>query len=240
MNTSTVENEQEIPGDITRQKLLDTAEQLFAGHGFGSTSVREITTGAGCNIAAVNYHFRDKQGLYRAVFERLLETLREHRIGRVREAMTDPNVDLEQIVRVFATAFLEPLVEESRGRLMMQLMMREMMDPQLPPSMLFEQLIDPIGQVVGQALAQTCCGLSRHDARLCLVSLVGQLIQLMYLRNMTGRADPPVEDLLPDLQHGTDHAIRFSVAGIRACADGDKSRAGQQQNRRSDEQGGGS
>jgi AcrR family transcriptional regulator len=51
-------------GAQTRQRLLDVAETLFAEHGFAATSVRDITSAAACNLAAVNYHFRDKQNLY--------------------------------------------------------------------------------------------------------------------------------------------------------------------------------
>ncbi|MEX1057648.1 MAG: TetR/AcrR family transcriptional regulator, partial [Natronospirillum sp.] len=56
----------------TAARILDTAEQLFAEKGFSETSLRNITTRAGVNLAAVNYHFGSKNELVQAVFERFL------------------------------------------------------------------------------------------------------------------------------------------------------------------------
>ncbi|MFZ5722738.1 MAG: TetR/AcrR family transcriptional regulator [Pseudomonadota bacterium] len=58
------------PDTIVR--ILDTAEQLFAERGFAETSLRTITSRAGVNLAAVNYHFGSKKALIQAVFERFL------------------------------------------------------------------------------------------------------------------------------------------------------------------------
>lgn len=41
----------------THERLLDHAERLFAEKGFAVVNVREITTAANCNLAAINYHF---------------------------------------------------------------------------------------------------------------------------------------------------------------------------------------
>ncbi|MCL9782735.1 TetR/AcrR family transcriptional regulator [Vibrio sp. S4M6] len=57
----------------TKEKILDAAECLFAEHGFNNTSLRTITSKAGVNLAAVNYHFGDKKTLVRAVLDRYLE-----------------------------------------------------------------------------------------------------------------------------------------------------------------------
>lgn len=59
------------PAD-TAARILDAAEVLFAEHGFSDTSLRSITTRAGVNLAAVNYHFGSKTALVQAVFERFL------------------------------------------------------------------------------------------------------------------------------------------------------------------------
>lgn len=57
----------------TKNRILDTAELLFAARGFKATSLRAITTAAGVNLASVNYHYGDKKGLIRAVLSRYLE-----------------------------------------------------------------------------------------------------------------------------------------------------------------------
>ena len=56
----------------TVERILDAAEQLFAEKGFAETSLRLITSKAGVNLAAVNYHFGSKKSLIQAVFSRFL------------------------------------------------------------------------------------------------------------------------------------------------------------------------
>ena len=64
----------------TQKRILDAAEELFMQHGFEATSMRMLTTAAGVNLAAVNYHFGSKDALIEAVFRRRLDPMNE--IGR--------------------------------------------------------------------------------------------------------------------------------------------------------------
>jgi len=59
----------------TKRKILDAAEALFADKGFTGTSLREITSLAEVNLAAVNYHFGSKKELIKAVMSRYLDEL---------------------------------------------------------------------------------------------------------------------------------------------------------------------
>src|SRR3989449_8498487 len=100
----------------TRERLLDTAERLFAEHGFRAVSVRVITSHAGCNVAAVNYYFGGKENLYREMFRRRLVALREQRISSIRQAMTEAGsgAGLELPLRAFTTPVLQPHLQPSR------------------------------------------------------------------------------------------------------------------------------
>ncbi|MCU1343136.1 MAG: transcriptional regulator, TetR family, partial [Candidatus Acidoferrum typicum] len=55
--------------DPTREKLLEVAEHVFADRGYQAATIREICVRAGANVAAVNYHFGDKLGLYTEVLQ---------------------------------------------------------------------------------------------------------------------------------------------------------------------------
>ena len=57
----------------TVERILDAAESLFAEKGFAETSLRQITSKAHVNLAAVNYHFGSKKSLIQAVFARFLD-----------------------------------------------------------------------------------------------------------------------------------------------------------------------
>lgn len=56
----------------TRKRLLDAAEEELARHGYAGARLRDIAAAASVQITLVHHHFGDKEGLYRAVLERLL------------------------------------------------------------------------------------------------------------------------------------------------------------------------
>jgi len=65
----------------TKERILDTAEALFMEHGFEATGLRQITTGAGVNLAAVHYHFGSKEELFQAVLTRRLDPMNQERVA---------------------------------------------------------------------------------------------------------------------------------------------------------------
>ncbi|MDQ6646763.1 MAG: TetR family transcriptional regulator [Pseudomonadota bacterium] len=64
----------------TRQRLLDAAEWLFIEQGYEAMSLRHITTKAGANLAAVNYHFGSKEALIRELLSQRLNRLNQERL----------------------------------------------------------------------------------------------------------------------------------------------------------------
>ncbi len=54
-------------GADTRRRLIETAIEVFATHGYDGTSTRLLAERAGVNLPAIQYHFGSKEGLYRAV-----------------------------------------------------------------------------------------------------------------------------------------------------------------------------
>ena len=76
----------ESPGPLaTKDRILDTAEALFMEHGFEATSLRAITTAAGANLAAVNYHFGSKEELFQMVLTRRLDPMNQERVSLLTE-----------------------------------------------------------------------------------------------------------------------------------------------------------
>jgi AcrR family transcriptional regulator len=86
----------------TKATILDAAERLFAEQGYAGTSLRQLTTAAGVNLAAVNYHFGGKEELAKAVLARRIEPINRERLRRLDELAGSGSV--EAIVR----AFVEP------------------------------------------------------------------------------------------------------------------------------------
>ena len=205
-------------GAQTRERLLDAAEQLFAQNGFAATSVRDITAAATSNIAAVNYHFRGKHNLYNEVFRRRMAAMREQRIASIRQARAEGG-SLEAVLHAFATAFLRPLVERGSGRLLIELISREMLDPQLPRELFLAEVVGPIQDVLAEAIMAATPGLGPSPARLCVISIVGQLLQVAH-RLRRGELAAGWGAELPPLSEMVDQIVRFSTAGVRACARG--------------------
>src|SRR5579871_4058626 len=92
-------------GVDTKTKILDAAEKLFGTKGFDATSLRDITTEAEVNLAAVNYHFQSKDSLIDAVIARRVEPVNQRRLELLEAA--GPNPTVEQIL----IAFLQPLMQ---------------------------------------------------------------------------------------------------------------------------------
>lgn len=91
----------------TKNKILDAAENLFADKGFNGTSLREITSLADVNLAAVNYHFGSKKELIKAVMSRYMNELSpklEASLSAICQQTQPPN-----LVEVFS-AFIDPLL----------------------------------------------------------------------------------------------------------------------------------
>ena len=70
----------------TREKILMTAELLFAQYGLEGVTIRQITRKAGVNLASVNYHFYDKQSLCREIINQRLRTINTTRVEKLKEA----------------------------------------------------------------------------------------------------------------------------------------------------------
>jgi AcrR family transcriptional regulator len=101
----------------TRDRILDAAERLFAEHGYDGASLRAITAQARVNLAAVNYHFRSKRALMRAVFARRLEPLNQKRLALLETcvaARANGPPDLERLVEALVAPPFR-MGEQSRG-----------------------------------------------------------------------------------------------------------------------------
>jgi AcrR family transcriptional regulator len=102
------------PEHITRTRILDAAEELFMQHGFEGTSMRQLTSRAGVNLAAVNYHFGSKDALIQAVFRRRLDPMNTARIAELAKLESSGSLSPETIIRAFVGPSLR-LVEDAKG-----------------------------------------------------------------------------------------------------------------------------
>lgn len=117
-------------GKSTRERILDTAERLFAERGFDGTSLRAITAAAEVNLAAVNYHFRSKNDLVHEVLSRRLAPINARRLALLDACEVEAGsgaVSLEKVVRVFVEPFLRPEGVAPAGHLPLQTLLGRML-----------------------------------------------------------------------------------------------------------------
>jgi AcrR family transcriptional regulator len=205
-----------------QERLLDAAEELFCERGFQGTTIRDLASRAGCNLASVNYYFGGKDKLYLEVWQRHLLLLRQTRLAGIDKVMSDGDGTprLEDLLRSFAYAFIGPLMDESRGPRLIRLMVREMLDQQLPPDMFVKEIVLPTFGAMRQALLRICPQLNDSQTELVVYSVVAQLVHLVRVKTMFSRTE---NDQFPklDMAQAVDHIVRFSAAGIRAYAMGE-------------------
>src|SRR5258708_21964173 len=94
----------------TKERILDAAERLFATQGFEATSLRAITSEAGVNLAAVNYHFQSKDALLRAVVARRIGPVNRRRLELLDAWEATRARDLHDLIQ----AFMIPAIELKR------------------------------------------------------------------------------------------------------------------------------
>ena len=71
----------------TRDRIIDTAEQLFADKGYAGTSIRGIVAAAGVNLAAIHYHFGSKDELLLAILDRYAVPVNQRRLELLQQVM---------------------------------------------------------------------------------------------------------------------------------------------------------
>ena len=96
----------------TKDRILHAAEELFAQQGFASTSLRQVTSRADVNIAAVNYHFGSKDNLVNEVFRRRMDEMSVERLKALRQAVQARPGELEPVL----AAFVEPALAMAQDR----------------------------------------------------------------------------------------------------------------------------
>jgi AcrR family transcriptional regulator len=107
----------------TKQKILDTAEELFGEFGYSATSLRHIIAKANVNLAAVHYHFGAKQDLLDQVVMRKAGPMNECRMQLLdkfeAEAAPEP-ASIEKIIE----AFVAPAIQIEKSPEFLKLMGR--------------------------------------------------------------------------------------------------------------------
>ena len=143
-------------GQQTRERLLDEALRLFALRGPEAVGTRELARAAGTNIASIAFHFGSKEGLYRAVIERVAgELSRIYRMA-LAEAASDSEAAGEnprQRARRAMAGLTLGLLHANRSQWMSLLLQREFIAPTASFETIYNQAIEPVLISLGRLVA---------------------------------------------------------------------------------------
>jgi TetR/AcrR family transcriptional regulator, regulator of cefoperazone and chloramphenicol sensitivity len=198
----------------TRERLLKVAAQLFSERGFSKVTVRDICQQARANVAAINYHFGGKAGLYEELLKSAI-TAMQGTTEAVRQAgeHCPPDKQLEAYITIFLQR-----VHAVRENWIHQLMMRELSDPTPFLDLVVEQVFKPRLSYLSSIIA-ALLGCEQSDARVgrCLLSINSQFLALLDnpVSERLRQGRPMTADDITDLAR---HMTCFSLAGIRAIA----------------------
>jgi AcrR family transcriptional regulator len=201
----------------TRKSLLDAASEVFTEKGYHDATIAEICELAGANLSAVNYHFRDKETLYKEAWRHSFsESVRTHPPdGGVSESALP-----EDRLRGQVTALLHRIADESNKEFLF--VQKELANPTGLLEEVMQKEIRPLHEkmesLVRELLGPRC---SDIQMRFCAISIISQCINpavaMKGRKEMReGKDGPPGVD---DIEAYSKHVVKFSLAGIHALRD---------------------
>jgi TetR/AcrR family transcriptional regulator, regulator of cefoperazone and chloramphenicol sensitivity len=196
----------------TRERLLNAAARLFAERGFAKVTVRDICQKARANVAAVNYHFGGKDGLYHAVMRTAIETM---------QATTEAarcaghGLAADERIRAYVSVFIERILGKGHETWIHQLMLRELSDPTPALDMVAEDVLKPrtayLCGIIGELIHSPA---DSPQVMRCALSVQSQFNSMLWsqaVARMMHVADIPA----PTLDEIAEHITQFSLGGIR-------------------------
>jgi AcrR family transcriptional regulator len=196
----------------TKERILSAAEELFARQGFDGASLRQLTTAAGVNLAAVNYHFGSKGALVEEVFRRRLDHLNGRRTAALAQVSGRPDTTLEQVLDAFIRPALELAHDGSGGSLFMRVLARAFADHDDTLRKFLSENYGPVMRQFTTELARLLPQLSKEELYWRFDLVTGALTHAMSGFGMIRRRSDDTER--GHLEQVVQHLIRFAAAGL--------------------------
>jgi AcrR family transcriptional regulator len=188
----------------TKDRILGAAEELFAQYGFAGTSLRQVTSRADVNIAAVNYE----------VFRRRMDDMTDLRLSQLKTALELHPGELQPVLAAFVEPALAMSQDRHGGGAFVRVVARAYAEKN---DGLRKFLSDHYGHVLrefGKAIATCVPGLSKEELYWRLDFLAGALTYAMADFGLIKRPADVTE--AAHRERAARELIRFAEAGIRA------------------------
>jgi AcrR family transcriptional regulator len=206
------ETEAKGASEQTRARLLEAAREVFSQQGFQAATVREICRRAEANVAAVSYHFGNKEGL-------LAEALNFTQLATLQQTNRQANECSKIRLRLFTHEFLLMLLDEQSASRQCRIMARELADPTPALDKIVREAIAPLHQFLG-TLVREIVGekVSEADLMRCVYSILGQCSFYYHSRPVLQRLRPELRYDADEIKAIAEHITDFSLAALERLA----------------------
>jgi AcrR family transcriptional regulator len=199
----------------TKERILRSASLIFGTKGFKDATIRVIAQAAQVNVAAINYHFQGKEGLYRAVLEDVFHT------GFTRFPATldiGPDSDPEQRLRTFIRSMFYRLQSrEGWGGMAGQgrLIARELLDPSPDFAPILDRYVKPHKDLLLSIIVDIMQINPGPDKLMsCAISIIGQCIYYALASTVIRKVFADIFATEDNLDQLADSVWLFSLGGI--------------------------
>lgn len=198
----------------TKDRILGAAEELFAQHGFLGTSLRQVTSRADVNIAAVNYHFGSKENLINEVFRRRMDEMSRQRLSQLEQASKDRPGELEAVLAAFVEPALAVARDRQGGAAFIRVIARAYAEKNDGLRQFLSEQYGHVLREFARAIAQCVPGLEKEQLYWRLDFLSGALTYAMSDFGLIKR--PAGVSEVAHRKRAADELIRFAAAGIKS------------------------
>ncbi len=199
--------------ELPINRLLQIAVEVFAEHGFRDATVRDICARANVNVAAVNYYFRSKEGLY---IEALTFAFAEINKHHSYEAAQDSSLPPEQRLHLFINYFLNKLLDDSHLGVQGKLISREIAEPTKALDIIIAKAVIPQCTVLEDIIGRLLGGRAdKITLQRCVMSILGQCLMFKHSRSIIDRLFPEAIADQAAIQASAQHIAVFSLAAIK-------------------------
>ena len=151
----------------TKARVIAAATRLFAEKGMEKVVLRELTSAAGVNLAAVNYHFGSKEALCEAVLDSLSERVNARRLAHLRQVLDEARrAGQRPALRAVLDTFIAPYLdadEAGEGAVLVQLLIKDRVSPSEMTARIIRKHFDPLAREYIAAFALACPDVSPDD-----------------------------------------------------------------------------
>lgn len=202
----------------SREEILDAAEEVFAAHGYAGASMRAIAEAAGVAQALLHYHFRNKEGLFEAMFLRRAGAINRIRLARLDAMLARGPASVEDIIEALLRPALETGDEPKRGGVRFAALIIELTTADAAwQRELMARAYDSMAGRFIDALMSALPSLDRASATWGYLFVVGAALTQMPATGRAGRLSRGTADD-SDTDAMLARAVQFAAAGLRALA----------------------